>query len=35
MKIKFEKIKNSNYGLNDEIVKKLKFDKRVKYQNFK
>jgi hypothetical protein len=31
----FEEIKNQDYGSNDEIKNKLKFDKRVKNQNLK
>jgi len=31
----FEEIKNQDYGSNDEIENKLKFDKRVKNQNLK
>jgi hypothetical protein len=29
----FEEIKNQDYGSNDEIENKLKFDKRIKNQN--
>jgi hypothetical protein len=32
MRIKFEEIKNQNYGSNDEIENKLKFDIRIKNQ---
>jgi hypothetical protein len=31
----FKKIKNHDYGSNDKIKNKLKFDKRVKNQNLK
>jgi hypothetical protein len=29
----FEEMKNQDYGFNDEIENKLKFDKRIKNQN--
>ena len=35
MLIRFKKIKNHDYGSNDKIKNKLKFDKRVKNQNLK
>jgi hypothetical protein len=35
MKIKLKKIKNQDYGSNDKIKNKLKFDKRAKNQSLK
>ena len=35
MRIRFEKITNHNYGLNEKIKNKLKFNKKAKNKNFK